>query len=167
MLPKELEEGIALHVRRGGGYHNDTMPAMRAGPTHFPSLSYYARSLDLLMQELEGRHVVYICTDDPNPRDIAQQIFNQIEPDTAARIEIRFRGHGNAHDRNIIEDFMALRAARYLIRPNSNISEYAELFGHHTCVVMPARHRVTLSFGIIETAVFLYKDRPAKLVMLL
>ena len=162
-----IENGIALHVRRGGGFYVDTSSVIRAEPAHFPSLIYFARSLDHLVSQLEGRQLVFMFTDDPNPQPLAQQLFNELLPETAQRVEIRYRGQNNFHDRNVLEDFMGMRSARYLIRPISNFSEYAELLGHHTCVVIPARHRPGNPFGIIEAAVFLYKDRPADMVMLL
>ncbi len=167
MLFEGIENIIALHVRRGGGFHVDTEWVIRAEPAHFPALSYYARCLDYLVSTLEGHQTVFMCTDDPNPSAIAQQLFNELAPETATRVEIRFRGAGNFHDRNVIEDFMILRSARYMIRPISNFSEYAELLGHHVCTVLPARHRPGRPFGIIEAAVFMHKDKPAEMVMLL
>lgn len=166
-LPDGIENGIALHVRRGGGFHVDTDWVIRAEPAHFPALSYYARCLDYLISTLEGHQVIFLCTDDPNPRSIAEKLLAELAPETANRVEIRFRGTGNFHDRNVIEDFMMLRTAKYLIRPISNFSEYAELLGHHVCTVLPARHRPGKPFGIIEAAVFMYKDKPAEMVMLL
>lgn len=162
-----IEQGIAVHVRRGGGFHVDTNAVIRAEPAHFPNLTYFARSLDHLIAQLEGRQTIFLFTDDQNPQTVAQQLFNELAPETAQRVEIRYRGQHNAHDRNVIDDFMALRSARYLIRPISNFSEYAELLGNHECVVIPARHRPGHPYGIIEAAIFLYKDRPADMVMLL
>lgn len=166
-LPDGIENSIALHIRRGGGFHVDTESVIRAEPAHFPALTYYARCLDYLISTLEGHQVLFLCTDDPNPRAIAERLLAELAPETAARVEIRFRGAGNFHDRNVIEDFMMLQHARYLIRPISNFSEYAELLGHHVCTVLPARHRPGRPFGIIEAAVFMYKDKPAEMVMLL
>lgn len=162
-----IENGIAVHVRRGGGFHVDTSAVIRAEPAHFPNIAYFARSLDYLVVQLEGHQTVFLFTDDQNPQTLTQQLFNELAPQTAQRVEIRYRGQHNAHDRNVIDDFMALRSARYLIRPISNFSEYAELLGNHECVVIPARHRPGNPYGIIEAAIFLYKDRPADMVMLL
>lgn len=166
-LYEGIENGIALHVRRGGGFHVDTNYVIRAEPAHFPSLAYFARSLDYLVAQLEGQQQVFLFTDDSNPKLVAQQLFNELSSQTAARVVINYRGHNNFHDRNVIEDFMALRSARYLIRPISNFSEYAQLLGNHACVVIPGRHRPGNPYGIIEAAIFLYKDRPADMVMLL
>jgi len=166
-LPEGIENGIAIHVRRGGGFHVDTQWLFRAEPAHFPDLNYYVRTLDYLISHLDGHQVIFLCTDDPNPRDIAQQIFNALAPEIAARVEIRFRGEGNFHDRNVIEDFMMMRSTKYLIRPISNMSEYADLLGNHACIIFPARHRSGKPFGIIEAAVFMYKDKPAEMVMIL
>jgi hypothetical protein len=167
-LPEGIENGIALHIRRGGGFCVDTEWVIRAEPAHFPALSYYARCVDYLIAQLDGHHTIFMCTDDPNPKVVAQQLFNELAPETAARVEINFRAQGNFHDRNVLEDFMMLRSAKYLIRPISNLSEYAELLGNHACTVIPTRlrHHCGKPYGIIEEAIFIYKDKPAETIMI-
>lgn len=166
MLPEGIENGIGLHIRRGGGFHVDTPRVIWSEPAHFPELDYFARALDYLLTQLEGRYKVFMFTDDPNPAALAHLLCNQLKPETAARVELRYRDQGNFHDRNVIEDFVALQHTRYIIRPISNFSEYAFLLGNHECSVVPTRFRPGTPYGIVESAVFIYKDRPADFVLL-
>lgn len=166
-VPEGIDDAIVLHVRRGGGWPVDNERLFYIAPDHFPDVSYFARALDHLLPQLEGKQLVYMFTDDPNPSAVAQQMVNCMRPETAARIELRFRARDNFHDRHVLEDFVAIQHARYLIRPVSNFSEYAELLGNTVCTIFPARRRSGHPYGIVESAVFLYKDRPADVVLLL
>lgn len=166
-LPDGIDDAIVLHVRRGGGFHVDTAQLFFIAPGHFPDITYFARALDHLLPQLQGKQIVYMFTDDPNPPAIAQQLLRQLRPETAERVDLRYRTHDNFHDRHVLEDFVAMQHARYLIRPISNFSEYAELLGNTVCTVFPARHRSGRPYGIVESAVFLYKDRPAEVILLL
>lgn len=166
-LPDDIDNSIVLHVRRGGGFPVDTPQLFYIAPGHFPDITYFARVLDHLLLQLQGKQIVYMFTDDPNPPAIARQLLSLLRPETAERIDLRYRAHDNFHDRHVLEDFVAIQHARYLIRPISNFSEYAELLGNTICTIFPARHRSGRPYGIVESAVFLYKDRPAEVVSLL
>jgi|GEM_PF-4049757 len=166
MLPEDIENAIGLHIRRGGGFPGDNNRALYTEPAHFPEVVYFARALSYLLTQLEGNYKVFIFTDDPNPAAIAQELYHQLDPITAARVELHYRARDNFHDRHVIEDFVALQHTRYMIRPISNFSEYAYLLGNHECSVIPSRFRPGTPYGIVESAVFLYKDRPADFVLL-
>lgn len=129
---------VAIHVRRGGGYRIDTDFCRRRRPYHFPSTDYYGNSLQVLLDRYpQQRFFVHIFTDDRDPAAITDLIKKCIDRADLSRIEFSWRGKGNNHASNVVEDFFDMTTFDCLIRPNSNMSMFAERIGEHDVVVLP------------------------------
>ena len=136
-LPNTMRT-VAIHVRRGGGYRIDSDFCRRRRPYHFPSVEYYGNSLQLLLDRYPNENFfVHIFTDDRDPAGVAQSIKQCINLSDESRVEFSWRMKGNNYATNVVEDFFDMTRFMYLIRPNSNMSIFAERIGDHDIVIVP------------------------------
>lgn len=164
-IPADISTSIALHVRRGGGFSVDTDRARRRRPAHFPHISYYAYALNYLLSCIEGNYIVYLFTDDKDPHTIATEIEQELKLEYRARITLRYRVHDNRHDAHVLDDFFSLRNARYLIRPKSNFSLYAQKLGVHDIAIYPGSVKQGSPWGIVESIFVDYKNERQEILL--
>jgi hypothetical protein len=123
---------VALHVRRGGGFDAPCVEGTayfyqngsdRRFPYKFPPLSFFTEHLIALHDELGMRPLyVYVFTDEPNPEELINRMSRyMVDRD----IVFDCRHVGNAHNKNVIEDFIFMQKFTYLIRSQSNFSYMA------------------------------------------
>ena len=137
---------IAIHIRRSGGAPNDlpvlhTKKQVKNGyadinnPTKFPPIEYYINCLTFLCDlYFEKPLYIHIFTDDPDPQNLVQRIQKHINhPDTI----FGCRESGNAHNKNIIDDWYHIMHFDCLIRPDSSFTETAQLIGNHSTIMTP------------------------------
>ena len=133
-FPAKLPEDracVALHIRFGGGYDlpradgkSENFFALdRIFPLKSPPLRFYIAQLIALHDELNKVPLyVFVFTDEPNPELLVEKIL----PHIAGRdIVFDYRRAGNAHNQNVVEDFVFMQKFPYMIRPQSNISYMA------------------------------------------
>ncbi len=136
-LPND-KRTIAIHIRRGGGYRLDSNFCRHRRPLHFPSMSFYADTLKLLLQRFADEHFyVHIFSDDRDPARLVQALRDGLGKDYCQRVEFNWRCKGNVHNANVLEDFFDMMRFNCLIRPNSNLSVFAERLGGHEIVAHP------------------------------
>jgi len=118
---------VAVHVRTGKGY--DSPRTTAANTRHFPKATYYAKQIKHLATKLTPEKLyVYIYTDDPNPAKIVKDIQRLV---TASNVSFDCRKSGNRHNKNVIEDLLAMADADYFIRGASSYSYLAQFLGSH------------------------------------
>lgn len=131
-LPKDRVP-VALHVRKGGGF--DCEWDFKVQPTKFPSETYYVDALKKVSSHYNGKPLfVYLFTDDPNPKAIAEYYQKQLPE---LNLTFDFRKENNAHNLNILEDWSAMTQYEVLIRPDSSFSYTAEILGNHKVILHP------------------------------
>jgi hypothetical protein len=133
---------VAVHVRTGGGY--DTVSEKRGGiawqvlyPCKFAPTSFYINQMKYLY-ELLGKKpfYVHIFTDDQQPQRIAQEFKNALKD---LPITFATRTEGNAHNANVIDDFIAMTQFDCIIRPQSGLSKMAEFIGNPSIAIIPKK----------------------------
>ncbi len=122
---------VALHLRFGGGFdlpcadgiEGNSPASDKLFPLKCPPIRYYIERLIALHDEL-GRVplYVYVFTDERDPGALVERIRPYIVDHD---IVFDYRRVGNAHDRNVIEDFAFMQKFSYMIRPQSNLSYMA------------------------------------------
>lgn len=140
---------IALHVRKGGGFDHPlstdsqehtaptkTQFADQIWPTKFPPDEYYIQALENLIKILnpENRLYVHLFTDDPDPRALAAKYKAAL---SNPYIEFIYREAGNAHNKNVVEDYVQMAQCDYLIRSTSLLAKACQLLGNHKIIVYP------------------------------
>jgi hypothetical protein len=148
-LPSDIYDSVVMHVRRGGEFNADSNKVKRRRPLHFPNLEYYAQALHILLEYVQGQHTVYLLTDDEAPQVLAADIKKLLSPDDSARIQLVWREKNNHHNAHVLEDFLCMQLGRYLIRPQSNFSLYAQRLGTHHIVIRPKRGKSGNPWGIV------------------
>jgi hypothetical protein len=150
---------IAIHVRRGGGFHHDNN-ARRYRPHHFPIFGYYIHALKSLLCYVEGPCYVYLFTDDPEPAALVETMVTCCTPEEQARITIDYRRTGNRHDAHVIEDFFDMMRYTYLIRPFSGYSCFVERLGNCKMAITSTKAQAGSPWGIVqEVTITTYTDR--------
>jgi len=105
---------VALHVRTGGGY--DSEEVMATFPNKFPDPVSALPYLNTVVNQAGSKKVyVYVFTDDRDPLSIVQRIEPLLK---RPNVVFDCRREGNAHDKNVLEDFFFMMKFDYLIRPS-------------------------------------------------
>ncbi len=131
---------IALHVRTGGGYWNDTAECKKAYPGKFPPEQYYFEQLVSIFAIFSTKKFyIHLFTDDDHPEQIAERLIKQLDRRFAKNIKIPlytfgYRTRGNHHDTHVIEDFFGMTQFDCLIMPESNFSIAASKIGNFMVV---------------------------------
>jgi hypothetical protein len=146
----DTTHSIAMHIRRGGSFSYDKRFVSRI-PQQFPVLDFYVQSLCLLLRHLIGPCTLYLFTDDKHPKDLAKKIMKQLSSADRARVHIVYRQHKNNHDRYVLDDFFSMMQCKYLIRPCSHFSLFAELLGSCVLSIYPAVAMCGKNGGIVTT----------------
>lgn len=145
-LPKDIIT-VALHVRRGGGYDEpflDNPLEYRKGksytnlnfPLKFPPTSFYVEQLKKLSAMFKhAKMYVYVFTDDQNPQDVVDKIKKRLS--LYDNMIFDYRPAGNAHNRNVLEDFFAITKFDCSIHPLSNFSLMAGKIADHKVEIFP------------------------------
>jgi len=145
---------IALHVRKGGGFDlpllsdnppEETLPPQQREryddvrfPLKFPPDHYYIAQVAYLAEFFKDQKLyVHIFTDDKNPAALADRYAAALNNE---RISFGYRTSGNAHDAQVVEDFVALGQFDCLIRPDSAFSKAAQLLGNYKVIIYPASY---------------------------
>ena len=157
---------VAVHVRVGAG--PDAKGMFQGGgnlckeglchdqvlPFRFPPLTYYTEQLKRLSELLDDQPMyVQIFTDSSEPEGIAAQLREIVGK---PNILYNYRGQGNQHDANVLEDFFALTQFEYLIRGESNFSIMAQHLGNFKVVMYPTKcvwHDRVLEITEVETEI--------------
>ena len=101
-LPKDRIT-VALHLRTGVGYDG---PSFKNNwPLKWCPLDYYVDAIQILWEYYRRPMYVYIFTDDPNPVQY-QKLFSRNF--LSYNILFDCRREGNAHNKNVVEDFFEL-----------------------------------------------------------
>lgn len=141
-LPKD-RTSVAVHIRTGGGYDqlstnsNDTFNDYInfVFPLKFPPISFYIEQIKKISELLDNIPLyVYIFTDDANPQLLIEKISQEIQ---YKNIFFDFRKQGNAHNKNVLEDFFALTKFDCLIRGQSNFSLMASKISDYKIEISP------------------------------
>lgn len=139
---------VALHVRKGGGFDQplstdllDTNTPIKKfadqiWPTKFPPDEYYIQALQNLIKLLGPLTpvVVHLFTDDPHPQALAQKYKAALNNSC---VEFIYRESGNAHNKNVVEDYYLMARCDYLIRSSSLLAKACQLLGDHKIIVCP------------------------------
>lgn len=146
-IPKN-HVSVALHIRTGGGFKMDSQLYTKY-PTRFAPLHFYRDQIKrLLLLYPKQKLYVHIFTDDKNPEYIVEYLKKEIISDC---ITYGFRNSGNAHNRNVLEDFFFMLKFKCLVRPTSNFSKVAEFLGNYDVVMVPATyHKIDEKNWIID-----------------
>lgn len=142
---------VAIHARCGGGYRLDTDFCRRRRPYHFPNMVYYGNSLQLMLDRFpKDNFFVHIFTDERNPQIIIDRIKACINDKDLPRVTFSSRMQGNACNCNVVEDFFDMTQFDILIRPNSNMSKFAERVGNHKIVIVPHKASAGRPWGNVS-----------------
>lgn len=117
----------------------------------FPPDQYYIEQLKLILSNLPNKSVtIYLFTDDPNPENIVTRYKNAL----GTHVTFVYRTLENQHNKNVIDDLMAITQCDILIAASSSFAFAAMLLGNHSLIAMPA-HAVTLPDKVIIDKVHL------------
>lgn len=125
---------VAVHVRLGGGF--DTDEIKRKMPLKMPPESFYKEQIRHIYELLDHQPLyVYVFTDDQDPPSVMERL-----QDDTRDLDIQYdcRREGNAHNLNVLEDFLDMTRFECLIRPESNYSIVAEKIADFRIVISPA-----------------------------
>lgn len=151
-MPEFLSNCLAVHVRTGGNFTPDTFAEKQRNPAKFPSFDYYVSAIQSLLAEFSDITDILICTDDVDPKKIVQ--YMQKELSKLCNRTLVFHCSSDYCDDNlicVIYDFLLLQGAKFLVRPQSTFSLYAELLGDHVGVVQPLKVLSGSPFGRVRS----------------
>ncbi len=126
---------VAIHIRTGAGGDEPSWGQFTSNwPLKGAPFSYYVDALKALYEEVNQPLYAFIFTDSPNPFEL-QQAFERHFSD----FDIVFdsRAKGNEHDKNVIEDFFAMKQFHCLVRGKSNYGYIASKIFPYDVVVSP------------------------------
>ena len=125
---------VAVHLRKGGGYDDESKIQNSILMYKMPSDAYYINQIKNISILFDNAPMyVFLFTDDQDPQAIAKKYQEIIDTPT---ITFDFRRE-NQHDTNVLEDFFSLLNFDILIRPESNFSIMAEKLGDYILVATP------------------------------
>lgn len=133
-VPPRDKISIAIHFREGGGY--DTGDWALYNPMKAPPLDFYIEGLAQVVKLFPGKPLYcYLFTDALNP-SLAVEMFKSSLP---SDIDITFacREVGNAHDKNVLDDFFSFFEFDVLIHPKSNFSLIPALIHDYAVTYSP------------------------------
>lgn len=144
-LPKD-RISVAVHVRLGTGYDNEE--SLKNTPTKFPPHEFYIDGIRTIYHMLHKRPLyVYIFTDDPSPREIAQKYQSELRD---CNVEFGYREKDNRHDAHVVEDFFAMAQFDCAIHGDSNYSTCASMIADYKLEITPGKPRMVGNRGVIE-----------------
>lgn len=151
-IPEFVSNSLAVHVRTGGSFTLDNFEEKQRNPGKFPTIDYYIHAIAILLNDYSDITHIMICTDDTNPYGIVQQIREGLSK--LCKRECTFHISSDYCNESVvcvIYDFFILQQARFLVRPQSNFSLYAELLGNHMSVVKPLKVLAGRPFGRVRS----------------
>lgn len=151
--------GVALHIRRGGGYDRPlwqnsalsyaefppdayNIPEMlyqdKRFPTRTPPDQWFIQMLRYLRELYPSESMyVYIFTDDPRPDLFAEMYKKELND---PRMVFDYRSEGNSHNKNVLEDFFSMMQFDCVIRPWSGFSQMACHLGRPKIEISPEKY---------------------------
>ncbi len=155
-IPAFVSNCLAVHIRTGGSFTPDDFEEKQRNPAKFPNIDYYVKAVALLLNDFPDVTDIMICTDDVDPYGIVQQIREELSKigNQECIFHLSSDYYGDSQ-MNVIYDFLLLQHARFLVRPQSNFSLYAELLGDHVCVVKPLKVLAGSPFGRVCSVEYL------------
>jgi len=160
VTPPEGHLSIAVQVRRNSGgfdlpliqgrteYDPQAIYVDRVFPLKHPPHDYYIQQIKTLLNLFPDKPVyIFLFTDDPDPKSIADMYFESINN---GRVIIDYRRTENNHYSNVLEDFFSMVGFDCLIRPDSNLSIALSKLGNFKALIVPITHRWEGTKLIIE-----------------
>lgn len=144
---------VAVHVRKnGGGYDLPLLHGINEKdynpkqiyvdvvfPCKHPPDEYYIEQIKTIYKLFNNQSLyVFIFTDDPNPKKIAEKYRTAID---VHNIIFDYRQEPNNHYTNVLEDLFSIPNFDCLIRPDSNITIVASKLADYKVLITPAHHR--------------------------
>lgn len=115
-------------------------------PLKFPPDSFYVQQINYIAHKYPDKNiVVYLFTDDQQPQAIAKKYADYVQN---PRVSFVYRATDNKHNKNVVDDFIAMASCDCLIRPDSGFSINAERIGNFKLVIAPA-HAIWLQKDLL------------------
>lgn len=149
---------VAVHVRRGGGFDNYAV-CERLIPLKFPPDSYYIEQIQRVARFFKGQPLmVYIFTDDKNPKDIARKYDKAIND---PNIKFKTGWSQKFTDGSTVwRDFYSIGKFDCLIYCTSNFSIMASILGDYALKISPTHCYFKDGHPVIDQVDFAFKAQP-------
>ncbi len=142
--PPEDKISIALHVRKGGSWSDESELSQDVEKLCLGNLiykipldNYYINQIKIIAELFKDKPLyIFLFTDDQNPQVLIDKYKELVD---IPGIEFDCRKEENDHCFNVLEDFFSMMNFDVLIRPESNFSIMAEKLGNHSIVISPGR----------------------------
>ncbi len=127
---------IAVHVRTGGAFTQDTQIIKDTHPLRFTPIKILIAQAKRLIKIFDTQKIyIHIFTDHPEPSHLIKKFQKQIND---PRVSFGYREQNNSHDLNVLEDFFSMMEFDCIIRPQSHFSLFAQRLGKSKIAIYPA-----------------------------
>ncbi len=133
-LPPRDKISIAIHFREGGGY--DTGDWALYNLMKAPPLDFYIEGLSQVVKLFPDKALYcYLFTDALDPALVVNALKQSLPPE--ADVTFGCREVGNAHNKNVLDDFFSFFEFDVLIHPKSNFSLIPSLIHDYAVTYSP------------------------------